>query len=131
MKSIGMRIASAALMAAALSGCMWGRLQVNDPAIVKRAAYIRPGVTKVGQLNQILDAQPTMRIPGKKSNLYAYTFADTKTHGLVLIVVNFTRTETVTETLYVEADPETQVVTAVHVPEKRELEWRFWPFGEE
>lgn len=113
------------------SGCMWGRVRMNDPQIVVRAQRVTPGVTKVSELADILGTQPTMRMPGKGTALYAYTFSDTKNHGLMLVVVNFVRSQTVTETLYIEADPSTGLVTKVLPPTSHEIDWRFWPFGED
>lgn len=113
------------------SGCMWGRVRTNDPQIVARARNLTPRVTKEADLADILGAQPTMRIPGKGTTLNAYTFADTKSHGLMLIVVNFVRSQTVTETLYVETDSASGLVTRVLPPAPHEIDWRFWPFGED
>ena len=115
----------------ACGGCMWGRMRVNDPTIVQRAARIKPGVTKVSQLSRLLGAEPSMRMPVGSRLMLGYTYADTKSNGLVLILLNFTRTQTVTDTLYVEADAETGTVVKVHVPPSHEIEWRFWPFGDE
>ena len=50
--------------------------------------------------------------------------------GLMLLFVNFDRSTTVTDTLYVEGDKTTGLVSSLVVPEKRELEWRFWPFDD-
>lgn len=124
-------IGIAAGLAFGTSGCMWGRLQVNDPEIVVRAKAIRPGITNVDQLRGILQAEPTLRLPGKGSTLLGYTYADTKSNGLVLIVVNFSKTQTVAETLYVEVDSETGLVRRTYVPGKRELEWEWNPFDGE
>ena len=111
-------------------GCMWGRMQVNDPSIAERAKEIRVGVTKGAEVPAILGAQPMMRMPGKDTKMMGFNYADTKSHGLMLILFNFTRSGTVADTLYVESDARTDVVTRVYIPPKRELEWRFWPFGE-
>lgn len=118
------------LAALLLEGCMWGRVKVNDDGVADRAAAIRVGVTRGEEVPKILGAQPTMRMPGKTSRVLGYTYADTKSNGLILILFNFTRSTTVAETLYVEIDSATDVVTRVHVPPKRDVEWRFWPFGD-
>ncbi len=115
---------------ALFSGCMWGRVKVNDPSVVDSARFIKPGSTHISELENILKAQPTLRIPGKDMTLLGYTYSDRKNNGLMLIAVNFMRSTTVTDTLYIEADPATQIVRKVHIPPKRTLEWRFWPFGD-
>lgn len=125
------RLLAAVLLTAVCSGCMWGRMRVNDPTIVERAERIKPGVTKVAHLSQILGAEPTMRMPVGPRLILGYTYADTKSNGLVLILLNFSRSQTVTDTLYVEADAETGTVVKTHIPPEREIEWRFWPFGDD
>ena len=115
---------------ALLSGCMWGRVKVNDPSVVDSARSIKPGSTHISELENILKVQPTFRMPGKDMLLLGYTYSDTKNNGLMLIAVNFMRSTTVTDTLYIEADPVTQNVRKVHIPPKRTPEWRFWPFGD-
>ena len=115
---------------ASFSGCMWGRVKVNDPTVVDSARAIKPGVTHVSELENILKVQPTLRMPGKDMTLLGYTYSDTKNNGLLLIAVNFMRSSPVTDTLYIEADPVTQIVRKVHIPPKRTPEWRFWPFGD-
>lgn len=119
-----------AVLAMGLSGCMWSRMKVNDPTIADRALAIKPGVTKGEEIAGIIGAQPTMRMPGKDYALFGYTYADTKVNGLMLLVFNFMRSTTVTDTLYIQVDRNTGVVTDVYLPKKHEVEWRFWPFGE-
>ena len=130
MKNMFKLMAVAALVSVS-AGCMWGRMVVNDPTIADRAAYVRPGVTKADDLRGILRADPSMIMPGKKATTLGYTYSDTKANGLILILFNFTRSQTVAQTMYLEIDPATRVVVKKHVPSKREIEWRFWPFGGE
>lgn len=124
----GLALVAATLMLA--SGCMWSRLQINDPAVAERAKAIRPGVTKAEEIAGIIGAQPTMRLPGKDFLLFGYTYGDTKGNGLMLIAFNFMRSTTVTDTLYIESDAKTGLVTQVYLPQHHEVEWRFWPFGD-
>lgn len=120
----------AACVFTALSGCMWSRVKVNDPTVAELAHSVKPGTTTEQELEDILKSHPTLRIPGKHSTILGYTYSDTKNHGLMLIAVNFMRSTTVTDTLYVEVDPKTKTVQKVHIPKKRTTEWRFWPFGD-
>ena len=112
-------------------GCMWSRARLNDPEIVERASAIVPGVTKSADLSRLLQAQPTRMHRQGKSLVYEYSYSDAKTKVFTLILLSFSRTESVTETLYVEADAETGVVTRVPRQKRHEPEWRFWPFGDE
>ena len=116
---------------ALLSGCVWSRARINDPAIVDRAAAIRPGVTKVAELPTILKAQPTRQRAEGRTVTYEYSYSDTKSETFSIILLSFSRTEDVTETLYVETDAATGLVTRVPKLARHEPEWRWWPFGDE
>ena len=110
---------------------MWSRARLNDPEIVERASAIVPGVTKVSDLSRLLQAQPTRMQKAGNVRTYEYSYSDSKTKVFTVILLSFSRTESVTETLYVEADAETGVVTRVPRQKRHEPEWRFWPFGDE
>ena len=125
------RTVMAGTMAVLLSGCIWSRARINDPEVLMRAEKIRPGVTKAAELPSILKAQPTRKRAEGRLVTYEYSYSDTKTKSFSLILVNFSRTEDTTETLYVETDAETGVVVCVPKLEHHEPEWRWWPFGEE
>lgn len=122
------RLFALIFLATTLSGCMWGRMQMNDPSIVDRAKAIKPGVTTAVEVPRILGAPPMVRMLGKDAHYYNYTFGDTKNEGLMLIILNFSRTSSYNSTLSIEIDPATQVVREVYLPKVPELEWRFWPF---
>ena len=126
-----LKTTAALVLAAVCSGCMWGRVRVNDPSIVDRAAGIRVGKTKVSELGQILHADPSLRMPIQDGTILGYTYADSKANGLILILFNFTKSQTVAQTLYVIVDPKTGTVKKVYVPERKEIEWEFWPFGDD
>ena len=120
-----------AVAATLMEGCMWSRARLNDPEIVERASAIVPGVTKVADLPRLLQAQPTRKRKSGNDLTLEYSYSDSKTKVFTLIIVSFSRTESVTETLYVEADAETGVVTQVPRQKRHEPEWRFWPFGDD
>lgn len=112
-------------------GCMWSRARLNDPEILERAKAIKPGVTKIADLPNILQAQPTRMHKTDHCLVYEYSFADSKTKVFTIILLSFSRTESVSETLYVEADIETGVVTRIPQLSQHDPEWRFWPFGDD
>ena len=124
-------VCAAVAMTALADGCTWSRARLNDPEILERASAIVPGVTKVAELPKLLQAQPTRMQRTADKLVCEYSYADSKTKAFTLILLNFSRTESVTETLYVEADAETGVVTRVPRQVRHEPEWRFWPFGDE
>lgn len=124
--------AAAALALAVLSGgCMWSRARMNDPDVVVRARAIRPGVTKAADLAGLLRVRPTRQRREGGDVTYEYSYSDTKTKLFSLLVVTFTRTENVTETLYVETDAATGVVKRVPKLVRHEPEWRVWPFDDD
>ena len=116
------------IMGTLISGCLFNRAKVNDPQVASRAAAIKVGVTRGIDVPRLLKADPTMRMPGKDRVLYGFNYSDTKTCGLMLLIFNFSRTTSAAQTLYVETDSQTDIVTSVYIPEREELEWRFWPF---
>jgi len=111
-----------------MSGCMWSRMRMNDPEIAIRAQAIVPGKTNVAELPRLLNAQPTRKRTLGKTATFEYSYSDVKTKSFSLIIFTWSRTENVTETLFVEADAETGVVTSVPRLDHHEAEWRFWPF---
>ena len=119
-----------ATLAAASTGCSWSRMRMNDPEIAVRARTIAPGRTKVADLPQILGAQPTRKRTADGVTTFEYSYSDAKTESFSLILFTWSRTENVTETLYVEADAETGVVTNVPRLDHREPDWRCWPFDD-
>ena len=119
------------LCALAVSGCIWSRARVNDPKIVERAKLIRPGVTREADLPALLAGQPTRRRFEDGKTIYEYSYSDAKTETFSIIILSFSRTEDVSETLYVEVDPKTGLVTRVPKLTAHEPEWRCWPFGDE
>ena len=121
---------AAVALASVCTGCMWGRVKVNDPTVADRAAWIRPGKTKVSELGGLLHADPSLRMPIQDGTILGYTYADSKANGLILILFNFTKSQTVAQTLYVMIDPATEIVKKVYIPERKEIEWEFWPFGD-
>ena len=119
------------LCALAVSGCIWSRARVNDPKIVERAKLIRPGVTREADLPALLAGQPTRKRFEDGKTIYEYSYSDAKTETFSIIVLSFSRTEDVSETLYVEVDPKTGLVTRVPKLTAHEPEWRCWPFGDD
>lgn len=123
-------LAPLCMILSATTGCMWSRVKVNDPSIVERSHFVKEGTTHEDDLEEILQAKPTMHIPGRESHTLAYSFSDTKHNGLVLILLNFSRSTTIAETLYIDIDTSTRKVKKVHRPQVPTIEWRFWPFSD-
>lgn len=119
------------LCALAVSGCIWSRARVNDPKIVERAKLIRPGVTREADLPALLAGQPTRKRFEDGKTIYEYSYSDAKTETFSIIILSFSRTEDVSETLYVEVDPKTGLVMRVPKLTAHEPEWRCWPFGDD
>ena len=125
-----LKLGMIALLAATLDGCAWARTRQNDPEIMVRAQSIRVGATKAAELPAILKAQPTRKRVHDGIITYEYSYGDSKTESLMLLVVNFSRTEDSIETLYVDVDAESGVVVAVPKSMQHTPEWRGWPFDD-
>lgn len=117
------------LLATGTTGCIWNRMKMNDPEIVTYAKNIIPEKTKVSELKSLLHAEPTIKMPAKGGEQFVYTFSDSKSEGLMLLLVNFTKTTTTASSLFIEAGTN-GIVKAVHIPHSPEPAWEFWPFGE-
>lgn len=111
------------------SGCLWTRAKMNDASVVDRADRIVVGQTRESDLKGLLGVEPGMRMPSKDGSILVYTFSDAKTEGLMLIAVNFTKTNIALSSLAIDIGKD-GIVKAVHRPGAQEPGWEFWPFGE-
>lgn len=112
------------------SGCIWNRAKINDPTIVEYVSRIKVGRTPIVQVPHLLGAVPSSITPlSTGDTVHAFSYGDTRTNGLNLILFVFTKTNVSTSAIYVTADDKgvvKQVVTTpFHAPE-----WESNPFGE-
>lgn len=112
------------------SGCIWSRAKINDTSIIHRQDQIIVGKTKIEQVPIILGAAPSSISEFKNgTTLYSFVVGDSRTNGLMLVLVNFTKTNLSTSAIYVIADAQ-GVVSQIRKSPMPDPEWEFWPFGD-
>ena len=115
-----------------LPSCSWSRMRMNNSEknnFYQQLKQVVPEKTREDDLPALLTA-PQQIMPQKSGGqLYVYQVGDTKMKGLMLIVVNFSVSNSVSDTIYIYTDQGivTKVVSAGY-PKK--AEWEYWPFGD-
>ena len=121
----------AALLAAALGGCSWSRTVVNDPSIRERADAVVPGTTTADELPGILGSEPLSHLEvGDGRRLLIWGYGESKTEGLNLLIVSFSRTNTGLDTAYFLVDGKGTVSRKWVGTNSRDLPWEWWSFGD-
>jgi hypothetical protein len=83
-----------AVVVMALAGCSWGRQQINQADLETRVARVVPGQTTAAELEELAGGPPTSITPIGQKQLYAYTFGDSKSEALTLLIINIGKTNT-------------------------------------
>ena len=117
-----------------LSSCSWNRMKTNTDdrtEFYHKLKRIAPGKTIVDDLPVLLGFAPLQIIPQKTGGrLFVYQVGDAKTKGLMLIVVNFSVTNSASEMIYIYSSEKGVVTKVVAADLPRKVEWEFWPFGD-
>ena len=114
-----------------LSGCLFARAQVNAVDLPERVASVEPGKTTIAQVERMIGTPATSITPvGGGNLLHVYTYGDTKTAGLALIVLNVSRTNSGFDTAFFVVNPEGVVVEMKVGSNTQDLEWEWWAFGD-
>jgi hypothetical protein len=120
-----------ALLAALAAGCSFNKVDVNDPEIPDRAEAVVPGTTTRDELVAALGSEPVHFIQLKDgSRLLVYAYGQSKSNGLSLGIVNFSKTNTGIDTAWFLVGPDGVVRDKWVGDACRGLEWDWWPFGE-
>jgi hypothetical protein len=131
--SLGLRAFAgiALLTLCALPGCLFARGQVNASDLPDRVSGVVPGTTTIAQVERMIGGPATSITPlGAGNLLHVYTFGDTKTAGLSLIVLNISRTNSGFDTAFFVVDPSGVVVEMKVGQNSKDLEWEWWAFGD-
>ena len=117
--------------AAAAAGCSFHRTDINDPTLPGRAERVVPGETKAADLPGILGSHPVnfIALPDG-SRLLVYTYGQSKSEGLSLVVVSISRTNTAIDTAFFLADPSGVVREKWVGVNSKDVPWEWWAFGE-
>jgi hypothetical protein len=120
----------AAVAVMALGGCSWGRQQINQADLETRVARVVPGQTTVAQLEELAGGPPTSITPIGQKQLYAYTFGDSKSEALTLLIVNIGKTNTGLDTALFLIDENGVVESSRVGTNSKDLPWEWWAFGD-
>ena len=111
------------------TGCVFNRLQINDPELPEKAQQLVKGKTTAKEVEQLLGPATSITPIGNKL-LYAYTYGDSKTGGLSLIFFNVSKTNTGIDTALILVD-ESEIVQDVYLGKNSaDLPWEWWAFGD-
>jgi len=126
-----MRIAlAAAVVVMALGGCSWGRQQINQADLERRVAGVVPGQTTAAELEQMAGGPPTSITPIGQKLLYAYTYGDSKSEALTLLIINIGKTNTGLDTALFLIDENGVVESSRVGNNSQDLPWEWWAFGD-
>ena len=126
-----MRIAlAAAVVVMALGGCSWGRQQINQADLERRVAGVVPGQTTAAELEQMAGGPPTSITPIGQKQLYAYTYGDSKSEALTLLIINIGKTNTGLDTALFLIDENGVVESSRVGTNSQDLPWEWWAFGD-
>lgn len=118
------------VVVAAVSSCGFNRQQINHADLPDRVAGVVPGQTTLAELEQMAGGPATAITPIGDKRLYTYTFGDSKTKGLYLILLNISKTNTGIDTASFLVNQD-NVVEAVQVGKNSEdVPWEWWAFGD-
>jgi hypothetical protein len=117
-------------VAIAGSGCGFNRQQINHADLPEQVSGVVPGQTTLAELEQMVGGPATAVTPvGDGKSLYTYTFGDSKTKGLYLVLLNISKTNTGIDTASFLVNQD-NIVEAVQVGKNSEdLPWEWWAFG--
>ena len=127
--SLGAAVWTAAVVIA-LGGCTWGRQQINQADLENRVAGVVPGQTTAAELEKLAGGPPTSITPIGQKQLYAYTFGNSKSEALTLLIVNIGKTNTGLDTALFLIDENGIVESSRVGTNSKDLPWEWWAFGD-
>ena len=120
-----------ALLAPGVGGCTFSRAQINAADLEQRVANVVPGKTHIEEVERMIGGPATSITPvGSDRLLYAWTFGDSKTAGLTLILINIMKTNSGIDTALFLVDEEGVVEEAKIGQNHKEVGWQWWAFGD-
>ena len=114
----------------ALGGCSWGRQQINQADLESRVGGVVPGQTTAAELERMAGGPPTSITPIGQKQLYAYTFGDSKSEALTLLIINIGKTNTGLDTALFLIDENGVVESSRVGTNSKDLPWEWWAFGD-
>jgi hypothetical protein len=128
-----MKCLTVALLCAAISfGCAFQRQRINVENPFSRIDRVRVGETEAVELPAIMGTAPSsvFAIPPDKEG-HVYSYGDSKTWMMGLIIFNVQKTNTGVDTAVFVVDAKGFVEEKIYSRNSKDLPWQFWPFGGE
>jgi hypothetical protein len=124
------RLAGAALLLAT-SACSWGKTVINEPDFLTRADQVIVGQTKREQLPEILGSTPLTWIEtGNGTDVYVYTYGQTKTKGFNIILLGISKSNTRIDAAYFVTDKDGIVSKKFVGTNSKDVPFEWWAFGD-
>lgn len=119
------------LSCATAGGCTFARSEVNNkdlPALVKE---MKPGQTTEDDLVRSIGTPPGQIIMMPSGNrLLVYSYGQSKTKGLTLLVFNVSKTNAAVDTAIFLVNKQGVVEEAWVGDNSGKIDWEWWAFGE-
>jgi hypothetical protein len=117
-------------LAAVIAGCTFNRTQINQADLERRVSAVVPGQTTLAELEAMAGGPATSITPIGDKRLYAYTFGDSKTAGLTLILLNISKTNAAIDTALFLVNQDNVVEWAGVGQNSKDVPWQWWAFGD-
>ncbi|MHC5034526.1 MAG: hypothetical protein ACYTFZ_05785 [Planctomycetota bacterium] len=131
MRLLAVLVLLSCLLAGASAGCSFSRGLTNIEDLHQRIESVVPHETTGAELVEILGSPPNNVLAAAEGKrIWLYTFGDSKTAGLNLIVFAVSRSNIGIDTALFILDKDSVVEEVVCSTNSQDLEWEFWPFGE-
>ena len=118
------------LLAPAWAGCAMQRQRINIENAFTRLERVKIGDTRAEELPAILGSAPANILPVRPDKeAWIYSFGDSKTFMLGIIILNFQKTNTGIDNAVIVVDRNGVVEDIRYSSYSRDLSWQFWPFG--
>jgi outer membrane protein assembly factor BamE (lipoprotein component of BamABCDE complex) len=124
------RLAGAALLLAT-SACSWNKTVINEADFLTRADQVIVGQTKREQLPEILGSTPLTWIQTDNgSDVYVYTYGQSKTNGFNIILLGISKTNTRIDSAYFVTDKDGVVSKKFVGTNSQDVPFEWWAFGD-
>ena len=128
----GIALATLGSLLFSLSGCAFQRQRINIEHPFTRLSRVKVGETRVEELPPIFGTAPSSVVPMPPDRQgHVYSYGDSKTWMLGLVIFNVQKTNTGLDTAVIVVDRQGVVQDKIYGTNSKDLSWEFWPFGGE
>ena len=123
-------LAATVLLLVSASGCAMHRNRMNIEKPFERFAKIQPNVTRASELEGILGTAPSNIVSvGPDKQGWVYSYGDSKSWMMGIILFNVQKTNTGVDTAVVVVDQRGYVDRVIAGSNSKNVSWQFWPYG--